>query len=372
MDDLYEHAPCGYLSMLPDGTIVKVNGTFLAWTGYERHAVLGNKTFQSLWTVPYRIFYETHFAPLLRMQGVLDEIAVDLHKSDGSVLPVLVNARQTSDEDGEPVFLRATVFNASERRRYERELLAARARAEKAVHAKAEFIATLGHEVRNPLSAITSAAALLTRSELSEQQRRYVDVLSSSTEALLGLVNHILEYSAVESEGVRLSERVVDPRVVVSQVTDTLAVKAEERGIDLVVENDDGVPGAVWLDPLRLRQVLLNLVGNAVKFTERGSVGVALSEMSRDEETVTLRFSVTDTGIGIPPARLERIFDEFSQGDPDVLERFGGTGLGLSISKKLVALYGSHIVVESEVGRGSTFRFDLRLRLPKSPDGDQS
>src|SRR5215213_6473627 len=160
-EDLYENAPCGYLSALPDGTILKINQTFLAWTGYKRDQLVGRKRFQDLLTAGGRIFHETHYAPLLRMQGTVREIAVDLVCANGGRLPALINSVLRKDEDGNPLLTRTTVFNATDRKEYERELLRERQRAEQAAKAKADFISMISHEIRTPLNAILNVGHLL-------------------------------------------------------------------------------------------------------------------------------------------------------------------------------------------------------------------
>ena len=165
-EDLYEHAPCGYLSTLPDGTIVRVNQTFVEWTGASREALLAGTKFQTLLTIGSRIYYETHYAPLLRMQGFANEIALEVVRDDGRILPVLVNSRQKRDADGTPLFNRITLFDSTDRRRYERELLLARRKAEQVAKDKADLLAMLSHDIRNPLNALMGVVQLLDRSEL--------------------------------------------------------------------------------------------------------------------------------------------------------------------------------------------------------------
>ena len=363
-EDLYDNAPCGYLSALPDGTIVKVNQTFLTWTGYAREDLVGRRRFQDLLTAGGRIFHETHYAPLLRMQGAVREIAVEMVCADGRRLPVLINSVLRQDERGEPLLSRTTVFNATDRKEYERELLRERQRAEQEAKAKADLISMISHEIRTPLNAIMGVAHLLGTTELSAPQQKFVRILRSSSEGLLGLINNILDFSKIEAGKTHLEERSLDLRQLVQEVVQNLSTKAEEKGLELAVHVDERVPASVLGDPIKIGQVLTNLLSNAVKFTSQGSVAVMLEVREIIEGAVSIDFQIADTGIGIAPDRLPHIFDEFTQANYDIGLKYGGTGLGLAISKKLVELQGSRIGVESEPGRGTTFSFTLRLRAP--------
>jgi PAS domain S-box-containing protein len=361
-EDLYEHAPCGYLSAPPGRPIVRVNQTFLTWTGYRREDLVGKKLFRDLLTAGGKIFHETHYAPLLQMQGMVREIAVDLVCADGSRLPTLINSMVRKDAAGKPHLIRTTVFNATDRKEFERELVRERQRAERATQAKSDLISMISHEIRTPLSAIMGVATLLGMTELSPKQKKFVRILGSSSESLLGLVNDILDFSKIESGKMTLEARSIDLRQLVSGMVQNLRVKAEEKGVALELEVDDGVPAGLLGDPVKIGQVLTNLLGNAIKFTPEGRVTLSLAVRETTLDAVTIAFAVRDTGIGIAPDRLPHIFDEFTQASYDIGLKYGGTGLGLSISKTLVELHGSVLQVESELGRGTTFSFTLRLK----------
>jgi PAS domain S-box-containing protein len=365
-EDLYENAPCGYLSARPGGLIVKVNHTFLTWTGYPREELVGRKRFQDLLTPGGRIFHETHYAPLLRMQGAVREIALDVIRADGRPLPVLINSVLRKDDAGQPLLTRTTIFNATDRKEYERELLRERQRAEQAAKSRSDLISMISHEIRTPLNAIMGVAHLLGSTELSTPQQKYVRILRSSSESLLHLINDILDFSKIEAGKMALEERAMDLREVIREIVENLRVKAEEKALDLGFLADESLPGVVLGDPVKIGQVLTNLVGNAIKFTPRGSVRVELRTLERTGDAVAIDFRVADTGIGIAPERLPHIFDEFTQANYDIGLKYGGTGLGLAISKKLVEMHGSRIEVESEPDRGTTFSFILRLRTPET------
>lgn len=364
VEDLYEHAPCGYLSTLADGTIVKVNQTFIEWTDLSREALLSGTKFQSLLTVGSKIYYETHYAPLVHMQGFANEIAFELVRGDQRILPVLINARQRRGADGTPLFNRITLFDSTDRRRYERELLLARRKAEQVASDKADLLATLSHDIRNPLNALMGVVQLLDLGDLTEQQRKLVRLLKSSSENMLDLLNHMLELSRAESSSFTLVETAFPVRDTVEDVVAAFEPQAREKGVEMRRSMDERVPVVVVGDPVAFRQILTNLVGNAVKFTERGSVEVRAETRELSTDAVTLAISVADTGIGIPPELVGRIFDEFTQASHDTASRFGGSGLGLTIVRKLLALYGTTIHVDSAPGEGTTFSFALRLPLP--------
>jgi PAS domain S-box-containing protein len=367
-EDLYEHAPCGYLSTLPDGTIARVNQTFIDWTGRSREALLSGTKFQTLLTIGSRIYYETHYAPLLRMQGFANEIALEVTLQDGRVLPVNVNTRQRRDEDGTPLFNRITLFDSSDRRRYERELLLARRKAEQDARDKDAMLAMLSHDIRNPLQALMTVVELLDRGELSEQQRSLVRVLKSSSTTMLSLLNRVLQLSKAESGHGMPLESPFAIRELVAEVIDPYAAEARHKGLELRSSLADDVPAMIVGDQTTIRQILGNLIGNAVKFTHAGSVSLTIRVAAVTTDAVTLAFAVSDTGIGIEAGDLGRIFEAFTQASDETSTRFGGTGLGLTITRRLLALYGSAIHVESTPGEGSTFSFTLRLLLPRPPD----
>jgi len=362
-EELYENAPCGYLSTLPSGVIVKVNQTFLTWTGYTREELLAGKRFQELLTIGGKIFHDTHYAPLLQMQGAVDEINFELVTRSGRPMPFLVNTVLKKDAAGRALFYRTTLFNISDRKRYERELLLARKKAEDAARAKAEFLSMMSHEIRTPMNAIIGLSNLLDQTGLSPQQEQYLRLLKSSSENLLSLLNNILDFSKIEAGKATLEARSFDLRELIHGIFQGLRVKADEKKLAVRMELDERVPACLLGDPVKLGQVLTNLLSNAIKFTVQGSVTVAVRVQELAREHVSLDFRVSDTGIGIPQERLAKVFEEFTQASYDINQKYGGTGLGLTISQKLLELHGSRMSVESVPGQGSTFSFNLRLKL---------
>jgi signal transduction histidine kinase len=207
---------------------------------------------------------------------------------------------------------------------------------------------------------------LLDRSDLAERQRRLVQLLKSSSENMLNLLNHVLELSKAESSSFALVEKPFSLHAVVEDVVSTFDAAAREKGLQLISSIADTVPPATIGDPVAIRQILTNLVGNAVKFTAAGAVTLTVGTQNVGTDAVTLAFAVSDTGIGIAPDEIDRIFNEFTQASYETAMRFGGTGLGLTITRRLLALYGSTVHVQSALGEGATFSFTVRLPLPST------
>ena len=360
-EDLYERAPCGYLSLLPDGIVGRVNTTFLEWTGFDRDALIGRRRFLDLLTVGGRIYYETHFQPLLRMQGFVREIAFDITRRNGERLPVLVNAVHRDYDSAGPI-TRITVFDATDRRRYERELLAARDRAETAARAKSELVAMISHDLRGPLSAMTTAVALLETSAPTPRQAKYIRVLKSSTTHALALVGSVLDLSRLESGRTPLRADDFAIRELVDEVAASARAAVQKPDVEITARVSEAVPERLVGDRAKIGQVLANLMMNAAKFTHRGFVALVVEVLETTDASVTLEIVVSDSGIGIPADRLPHIFDEFSQASDEIAVKYGGTGLGLAISRRLLQLYGSELHVTSTVGQGSSFSFPLTLR----------
>jgi PAS domain S-box-containing protein len=298
-----------------------------------------------------------------------------IHRPDGERW-VQMKGRFLSEDHGGKETILATISDVTERRaasdrllEMNRELGRSRLEAQRlateaqqASRSKSQFLANMSHEIRTPMNGILGMIGLLLETALSDEQRRFAKIVRASAESLLSIINDILDFSKIESGKLELERIPFDLRSTLDDVASTLALHAQEKGIEFVCAADPDVPERIEGDPVRLRQILLNLAGNAVKFTASGEVSVRVSVESRLGEELRLMFSVRDTGIGIPPSKQGELFKSFSQVDASTSRKFGGTGLGLAISKQLSEMMGGRIGLDSEPGKGSTFWFSIATR----------
>jgi PAS domain S-box-containing protein len=376
--ELFDGAPCGYLAMLPDGTIVKVNETFLTWTGYTRETLLAGATFRELLTVPGRIYYDTHIGPLLQLQGFVREVAFDLLRPEGPALSVVLNCTQKRDADGTGLLIKITVFDATDRRQYERELLVARRAAERAAQTerlareaaeranrtKDDFLALVTHELRTPLSAILGWTQVLQKRAAGNVEVEHgLTIIERNTRLQARLIDDLLDMSRIDSGKMRLDVQRVDLADVIEAALETAAPAALARNIRLQKVLDPAI--VVSGDPGRLQQVFWNLFSNSVKFTPKG--GVVRVVMERINSHVEV--SVIDSGQGMTREMIAHAFERFRQSTSASTRETGGLGLGLSLVKHLVEMHGGSIEARSEgEGRGTTFVLKLPVVVVQLAD----
>jgi PAS domain S-box-containing protein len=271
------------------------------------------------------------------------------------------------DEHGRPEQYIAIRTDITDRKRIEASLRAAKEAAERGEQAKGEFVANMSHEIRTPLNAVLGMLTLLRNTPLSQRQLDYADKAESSARSLLALLNDILDFSKAEAGMMRLDPRPFRIDRLLRDLAVVLSASVGDKAIEVLFDIDPALPSALIGDDMRLQQVLINLGGNAIKFTDRGEVRLAVRVIDRDDACVLVEFAVIDTGIGIAPEHRARIFSGFNQAEASTTRRFGGTGLGLAISQRLLALMGSRVELDSDPGKGSTFRFRLRMPLADTP-----
>ncbi len=290
-------------------------------------------------------------------------------RRDKTIVPIQLSLSAVKLSDGWHTI--GIIRDSTEQKKNEEELINAKTVAEEATHAKSEFLANMSHEIRTPMNAVIGFSELLKKTDMTVKQRDYINKIDASAKSLLGIINDILDFSKMEAGKLELEAVDFNLDDVINNVISMNSNKASEKNIELINNIESDVPYCLVGDPLRVGQVLLNLVNNAVKFTNEGHVLVEVSLVEIADQSCRIRFAVSDTGIGLTNEQKDKLFSAFSQADTSVTRRFGGTGLGLTISKRLVEMMKGTISVESEFGRGSTFSFEIGLRLQSEEKAKQ-
>jgi sigma-B regulation protein RsbU (phosphoserine phosphatase) len=357
LEDLYENAPFGYLSTAADGTIFKVNTTFAVWMGFPADTLIGRRL-RDLLTVPGRILYETNVAPALRLQGRFEEVALDLVTAAGDKLPVLVNATERRDADGEMVSARVAVVRAKDRRSYERDLQGREAAARETLRSEQEtsqlreqFIAVLGHDLRNPLASIVGAARLLKREVQSDKGMKVLSLMETSVDRMAGLIDDVMDFARGRlGSGIDLHRAIGPLEPVLRQVVDELEASQPSRTITCDID----VPEPISFDPGRIGQLVSNLLANALTHGDPRSP-VRLGAVTQD---LVLEIWVANAGTPIPPKAMERLFQPFFRGEVRASQH--GLGLGLHIASEIAKAHGGVLSATSDE---TETRFTLTIPL---------
>lgn len=358
---MVESLPDPYSEINLEGAITFVNEAFVHETGYSRDELMGKK-FNMLLDESNARLAKRKYGEIYKTGRGVKNLELAWISKSGRVVLAEVSVSPIRRADGTMTGFQSVYRDITERRQMEIALSRAKEEAEVASNAKSEFLASMSHEIRTPLNAILGMADLLTETPLNKEQQKFVQIFREAGENLLNIINDILDISKVEAGHIHLEHIPFDLGKLVEQTGDIMSVRAHKKELELACRVAPGVPTKLMGDPTRLRQVLINFIGNAVKFTESGEVMLDVkltgpSAVHTEQNTVDLTFSVKDTGIGIPADKIHNIFERFTQADSSTTRKYGGTGLGLTISKSIVDLMGGTISVESKEGRGSIFSF---------------
>jgi len=356
---LFERVPVGVFSATAEGKILEANPALVQMLGFSNVEDLKRCNPDALWVDRDELVRRN---TLLVRDGIIRNFESQIRRPDGTIIWCSESVRAEYHVPGMVVaHFEGVAVDITDRKRVQEELTQARDAALEAVRLKSDFLANMSHEIRTPLHGIVGVCELLRDGTLTEEQAEYAGLIGTSADSLLAIVNDILDFSKISAG--KLVFETIDFELT-SKVEETLDLFAEpirKKGLELILEIDPAIPPLVRGDPMRLRQVLSNLVGNAVKFTEQGEVVVSISLVRKENLEVVLRFIISDTGIGISQDAQRLIFEPFHQADGSTTRKFGGTGLGLAISRQLVERMGGRVELESEPGKGSTFAFDAHF-----------
>ncbi|MBF0468725.1 MAG: response regulator, partial [Desulfamplus sp.] len=362
---IMENASQGIITIDINGIIQTANHEVERLFGYSQGELAGKKI-EILLPERFREKHVKHridfFAnPSQRRMG--EGVNLSGLKRDGKEFPLEIALSFFKTADG--ILAMAFVIDITGQKRAEDELRQAKEAAESANLAKSEFLANMSHEIRTPMNAVIGMAEILTETDLAKEQQNYLDIIRAAGENLLDIINAILDMSKIETGQFELDSTSFSLHKLVEIVGEIMAFRTHQKGLELAYLVNTDVPDGLIGDPTRLRQILINLIGNSVKFTDKGEIVLEIKLLKEDKDLAEILFSVRDTGIGIPDDKHEKIFESFTQADSSTTRKFGGTGLGLAISRKFVQMMGGRIWVESEVGKYSTFFFTIKLGIDK-------
>ncbi len=359
---IFENATEGFFQSTPDGRLITVNPAMVRFMGYASE----KEILESITNVKTQFYVNPRdrdeFRRKIETEGSVRSFETRFYRKDGNIIDVSLNARLIRDENGSPLFYEGMFQDITQRKRSE-ELKIAKEAAEAATKAKSNFLANMSHEIRTPMNAIIGLTELALKTDLDPRLEDYLGKIHTSAHSLLGIINDILDFSKIEAGRLELECRSFSLRTVMDSLSDIFSGRVAEKGIEMAICIAPDVPCALMGDSLRLSQILINLTGNAVKFTSKGEVVVRASLIRAEEKKVRLRFEISDTGIGIDRDFLPFLFTSFSQADASTTRKYGGTGLGLTICKELVRMMNGDICAESEGGKGSIFYFTAEFGL---------
>jgi PAS domain S-box-containing protein len=375
---LFEHLPIAYQSLDIQGRWLDANQKLADLLGFPSPEDMLGKEFIDYWDETIRHPHNPSYDEFKRHHNIEGELL--MRRGDGVPITVHVAGRIQRDAEGRFLRTHGILLDVTERRAMEAEILALNADLEQkiaertaqlqdATEAKSRFLASMSHEIRTPMNAVLGLAQMLEQENLAEQPLEMVRRIRAAGRSLLGIINDILDFSKIEAGQLGVEPRPFKLADVLKHLDDLIGATARNKGLVLRLEEITPLSGRLVGDALRLEQVLINLAGNAVKFTERGEIAIRVAPLEANEASARLRFEVRDTGIGMTPEAMAKLFLPFSQADRGIAHRFGGTGLGLSISKRLVELMGGAIGVESRPGVGSAFWFELPFERVGEDEG---
>jgi PAS domain S-box-containing protein len=358
---LFERSPVGVFRTTLDGRVLEMNEAGARIFGYEtRREFRAQNVFQL-----YFDHQDRHLLiERLKYEKYIKNIEACLRRKDGTKVWVLQNV--TLVEEGDETSIEGTVIDITARRQAEAELKDAKEASEAASRAKGEFMATISHEIRTPMNGILGMTELVLDTNLTEEQRENLGLVKLSAESLLSIINDILDFSKIEAGRFAVESIPFDLRKNLGDTIHAFGLRAKQKGLNLVYSAQPDLPETLLGDPGRIRQVLINLIGNALKFTEQGEISIKAEKEKQEGNSLTLHFTIRDTGRGISAEMQQKIFEPFTQEDGSMSRNYGGTGLGLTISKKLAEKMGGTIWAESEMGQGSTFHFTVELKEQSS------
>jgi PAS domain S-box-containing protein len=361
IEDLYDNAPCGYHSLDENGIYVKINNTELSWLGYTREEILGKKGTINFLTPESQEKQKIVF-PEFKKTGSANGLELEFIRKDGSTFIGMLNATAIYDSSGNFIMSRSILTDITNIKQYERALHKAKKEADDANRVKSEFLANMSHEIRTPMNAVLGYTELLGVTPLDQRQKGYIQSIISSGKSLLTLINDILDLSKIEAGKLDLDYNYIDTETFFAEFENVFSLKLAEKNLELIIDIQSGTPRGLYLDESRVRQIMLNLIGNAIKFTSKGSITVMVmiekptfgkNINGNPTDVVNLIIKVKDTGIGISQKMIKTIFEPFIQ--EHNFKTFGGTGLGLTITQRLIKLMNGSISVESEENQGSIF-----------------